>query len=114
MARKFYGSTARTTMTPPATAQRRPCAKCAASPKPVPAKPAKPTPTKASAASAPAPSASEVEALDEAIDEGLAEDGFYNAIRRHPHPYDSAAVAALLTKLDEARVKALGTCFVEL
>jgi hypothetical protein len=74
----------------------------------MPAKPSKPTRTKASAATTPAPAGSEIDALDAAIDEGLAEAGFYNAIRKHPHPYNASAVAALLAKLDEARVKALG------
>jgi hypothetical protein len=73
----------------------------------MPAKPSK-RKKKAVAATSPAPSGSEVEALDAAIDEGLAEDGFYDAIRQRPHPYDAPTVATLLAKLGEARVKALG------
>ncbi len=74
----------------------------------MPAKPAKPSKTKAPAAATHAPAASEVDALDAAIDEGLAEAGFYAAIRKHSHLYNAAAIATLLAKLDEARVKALG------
>jgi hypothetical protein len=49
----------------------------------------------------------EAEVLDAEIDEGLAESGFYKAIRNRSHLYQEAAITELLSKIGEQRVKAL-------
>jgi hypothetical protein len=66
------------------------------------------TKRKATAVATPVRAASEVEAIDEAIDQGLAEAGFYKAVRKQARPYDAAAIAPLFARIDEGRVKALG------